>query len=149
MSDTNTICDEVRARYAEDDRLPHPAEVAVAERAGTVLLRGTVRSLRQRQAAVEIARSVRGVRDVTDSLKIDPRDHWEDQELRGTALQALMSRADVPADQIDVTVDRGWLTLKGQVKHQYDSDAAFEAVAEVPRVGGITNEIKVVTAGGH
>lgn len=149
MLDETAICDEIRARYVDDDRLPHPAAVAVSERAGTVLLRGTVRSPHQRQVAVDIAKSVAGVRGVTDELKIDPRDNWRDEEVRGAALQALMTRADVPADQIDATVAGGWLTLKGQVKHQYDSDAAFETVAELPGVGGITNEIKVVTAGGH
>ena len=37
--------------------------------------------------------------------------------------------------------------MKGEVKHQYESNAAFEAVSGVPGVGGITNEIRVVTAG--
>jgi BON domain len=37
----------------------------------------------------------------------------------------------------------GWLTLKGRLKHQYDSDAAFEAVSGLAGVRGITNEIKV------
>jgi hypothetical protein len=32
-------------------------------------------------------------------------------------------------------------------RHQSESDAAFEAVVHVPGVGGITNKIKVVTAG--
>lgn len=43
----------------------------------------------------------------------------------------------------------GVVTLKGQVAHQYHSDAAFDAVFRLPGVGGVTNEIKVVTAGGH
>jgi hypothetical protein len=42
----------------------------------------------------------------------------------------------------------GWLTLSGRLKHQYESNAAFEAVARLPHVGGITNKIQVVTAGG-
>ena len=67
-------------------------------------LRGTVRSFRQRAVAIAIAKSVDGVRAVTDELRIDSRDHWQDEEIRGTALQALMSRVDAPADQIDVTV---------------------------------------------
>jgi osmotically-inducible protein OsmY len=37
-------------------------------------------------------------------------------------------------------------TLKGQVRHQDESDAAFEDVSGLEGVGGITNEIKVVTA---
>jgi osmotically-inducible protein OsmY len=58
-----------------------------------------------------------------------------------------MSNDAVPADRIDVTVANGWLTLKGEVKHQHENDAAFESVSALSGVGGITNEIKVITAG--
>lgn len=149
MPEQSDITDEIRARYFDDDRLPHPAAVAVSEREGAVSLRGTLRSFHQRKAAIDLAKSVGGVRAVTDELKVDPRDHWQDAEIRGAALQALVSTPDVPADQIDATVEAGWVTLKGEVKHQHDSDAAFEAVSGLSGVGGITNEIKVITAGGH
>jgi osmotically-inducible protein OsmY len=46
-----------------------------------------------------------------------------------------------------VNVADRWLTLNGRVKHQSESDAAFEAVSDLPGVGGITNRIVVVTAG--
>jgi osmotically-inducible protein OsmY len=147
MSSESTIIDEIRARYVRDPRLRHPTEVAVSERNGTVTLRGTVSSLRQHQAAVEIAKSVTGVGVVEDQLFVDPRDHWEDEELKGAALQALISTSDALAEKIEVRVTAGWVTLSGQVKHQQDSDAAFEAVSRLPRVGGITNKIRVVTAG--
>jgi osmotically-inducible protein OsmY len=143
------VIDEIRDRYLRDPRIQHPAEVAVTEKAGTVTLRGTVASLHQRRAALEIARSVRGVRAVEDELRIDPRDHYQDDELRGMALQALMSTDEVPIDQINVTVSSGWLTLSGRVKHQSESNAAFETVSKLAGVGGITNKIEVVTAGGH
>ena len=104
-------------------------------------------NFQQRRAAVEIAKSVAGVRDVEDQLSVDLRDRWQDGEVRGAALQALMSNADVPADRVDVHVADGWVTLKGEVKHQSESDAAFETVSGLPGVGGITNEIKVITAG--
>jgi osmotically-inducible protein OsmY len=143
------IVDAIRARYASDRRLHHAAQVAVSERAGTVTLRGTVRSLNQRRVAIDVAKSVPGVRAVHDELIVDPRDHSIDDEIRGAALQALVSSPDVPADTIDVRVADGWLTLSGQVKHQSDSNAAFEAVSGLPRVGGITNKIQVITAGGY
>jgi osmotically-inducible protein OsmY len=149
MLNQNLIGDEIRAKYVRDPRIPHPGEVAVSERAGAVTLRGTVTTPQQRHVAVEIAKSVPGVRDVYDELSVDPRDRWEDAEIRGAALQALMSSPGVPADQIDVKVDDAWLTMKGEVKHQYESDVAFEAVSQVPGVGGITNRITVITAGGH
>jgi osmotically-inducible protein OsmY len=143
------VIDQIRDRYVRDPRIEHPAQVAVTEKAGMVTLRGTVRSLHQRRAAIEIAKSVRGVRAVEDELLVDPRDHYRDDELRGTALQALMSNDEVPIDQINVTVANGWLTLTGRVKRQSESNAAFETVFELPGVGGITNKIEVVTAGGH
>jgi osmotically-inducible protein OsmY len=143
------VVDEIRARYLRDPRIQNPAEVAVLERAGTVTLRGTVRSLHQSRLAADIAKSVSGVRAVENELVIDPRDHWEDGEIRGAALQALMSSPDVPPDAVDVTVANGWLTLRGQVKHQYESDAAFNTVAGLPGIEGMTNRIVVVTAGGH
>jgi osmotically-inducible protein OsmY len=59
-----------------------------------------------------------------------------------------MPISEAPGNQIDVKVGSGWITLKGMVKHQRESNAAFEAVADLPHVGGVKNEIKVITAGG-
>ncbi len=104
-------------------------------------------TIHQRRATVKIARAVPGVLAVEDELWVDPRDRWRDNEMRGAALQALMSNDAVPADRIDVTVSNGWLTLKGEVKHQSENDAANNAVYRLAGVGGITNEIKVISAG--
>jgi len=141
------IIDEIRAKLDTDPQIPHPTEIAISEREGDVTLRGSVGSFHQRQAAVRVAKSVHGVRAVEDQLTVDLRDHWDDDQIRGVALQALMSSDEVPAERVDVKVNAGWLTLKGEVKHQSESDAAFAAVSGVPGVGGITNEIKVITAG--
>ena len=146
MTNVNIIHED-RAKLDKNSHIPHPKEIAISEREGDVTLRGNVGDFRQRKAAVEAAKSVRGVRAVEDQLTVDLRDRWGDGEIRGAALQALMSSDAVPADRVDVKVDAGWLTLKGEVKHQYDSDAAFAAVSSVPGVGGITNVIKVITAG--
>jgi osmotically-inducible protein OsmY len=147
MANDKAIIEGVRAALARDQRLPHPAEVAVSEQEGTVTLRGSVRSLHQRLAAVEVAKSVPGVREVSDELSIDLLDRWEDDELHGAALQALTASDGVPDGRIQVSAAEGWVTLKGTVKQQSESDAAFEAVRRLPGVGGITNEIKVITAG--
>jgi osmotically-inducible protein OsmY len=144
--DDHFIIENIRAALARDPRIVHPAEVAVGSREGAVTLRGTVRSLHQRRTAVEIARSVPGVAAVADELRVDPRDWFRDDETRGAALQALMDDRRVP-DTVDARVSNGWLTLKGEVQRQSDSDAAFAVVSRIPGVGGITNKITVVTAG--
>jgi osmotically-inducible protein OsmY len=147
MSDNGFITGKIRAKLEADERIPHPAEVAISERHGTVVMRGSVGSAHQRHAAVRAAQSVPGVVAVYDELWVDPRDRWEDNELRGVVLQALISSDAVPDDRIDVVVTNGWLTLKGEVKYQYENNAAFEVARELPVVGGISNEIKVITAG--
>ena len=147
MPDDQTIIGDIRTVLDGDSRVDHAREIAISSHSGWVLLRGTVGSPRQRGAAIEIAKSVAGVRNVADELRVDLRDRWEDGELRGVALQALIADASVPADRIEVAVSDGWLTLKGEVKHQAASDAAFAIVSRLPGAGGITNEIRVITAG--
>jgi len=147
MSIDNAMIDEIRVALERDPHLAHPVEVAVTARAGAVTLRGSVDSVRQLGAAVETAKSVPGVRSVANELRVDPRNPRPDNELRGAALQALMSSPVAPDERIEATVADGWLTLTGVVAHQHESDAAFEAVRRLPGVGGITNKIEVITAG--
>jgi osmotically-inducible protein OsmY len=138
--------DNVRSALERDPRILDPIDIAVSADGITVTLRGTVRSIKQRRAAVEDAKSTEGVREVIDDLRVRwlEDDVWDDA-LRGAALQSLIWDAEVPAETIEVEVKDGWVTLKGQVKHQFQSDAAFEDMARIKGVGGITNEIKVIS----
>jgi osmotically-inducible protein OsmY len=147
VSLNTTIEDAVREALVLDPRIDGPEQVAVAVEAGTAILRGTVGGFSQRRAAVADARSVEGVYDVDDQLEVRLLDEArrEDAEIRGIALQILMWDAEVPADRIDVKVDDGWVTLNGEVAFQFESDAAFDDVALLLGVIGITNEIRVVT----
>lgn len=145
MSTGNVLIEEIRIALERDPRMGHATEVAVSEREGRVTLRGTVTSVHQRRTAVAIAKAAHGVRTVDDGLRIDPRDHSRDNEIRGAALQALTD-AGVPA-RVDVDVANAWATLRGEVKHQRESDAAFAAVSAIAGIGGITNRIVVVSAG--
>ena len=139
--------DAVREVLSLDQRIPDPEQVAVSAEAGLVTLRGTVGSFGQRGAAVRDAANVVGVDDVIDELKVRLLDESrrEDADIRGMALQILMWDADVPAELIDVKVDEGWVTLTGDVSYQFESDAAFEDVADMLGVVGVTNSIRVTT----
>ena len=139
--------DAVREVLSLDERIPDPEQVAVSADAGLVTLRGTIGSFGQRRAAVHDAANVVGVDDVIDELKVRLLDESrrEDADIRGMALQILMWDADVPAELIDVKVDEGWVTLTGDVSYQFESDAAFEDVADMLGVVGVTNSIRVTT----
>lgn len=139
--------ENVRSALAGDPRVDHDQAIAVFASAGVVTLRGTVESFKQRHAAVADARAVTGVDAVYDELNLRPLPHDpRDDEIRGTVLQLLIRDPRVPETTIDVAVADSWVTLKGEVRHQHESDAAFEDVAKLEGVGGITNAIKVVTA---
>jgi osmotically-inducible protein OsmY len=131
---------------SSDPRIPHPEEIAIAVEDDAVTLRGTVGSFSQRRAAVKDARKVTGVQYVYDDLSVRVLDAAQrtDAELRGMALQAIAWDTEAPADLLDVRVESGWVTLSGTVSWQYQSDAAYEDVANLFGVIGVTNDIKVV-----
>ena len=128
-----------------DPRIPDSSEIAVAADGGIVTLRGTVESFAQRRAAAQDAGKIEGVYEVEDHLKVNllGADRREDDEIRGVALQSLIWDTEVPSDSIDIKVNDGWITLKGDVGYQFESDAAYDDVASLYGVYGVTNEIKV------
>jgi osmotically-inducible protein OsmY len=128
-----------------DPRISDTAEIAVSADAGVVTLRGTVERFSQRRAAVEDAKKIDGVYEVDDQLKVNliGADRRDDDEIRGVALQALIWDTDVPSDLVDVRVEDGWITLTGDVRYQFESDAAYDDVANLFGVYGVTNKIKV------
>jgi osmotically-inducible protein OsmY len=137
--------DDVRNALADDPRILYVNEIAVDAYGGAVTLRGTVGSFAEQRAAVADARRTRGVSDVFDDLQVRllDRDRREDAEIRGAALQRLIWDPELVADYIDVKVKDGWVTLKGDVDHQFQSDKAFEHAASLNGVTGITNHITV------
>jgi len=143
---SDRIQDDVRNALADDPRIPYVDEIAVDTYGGAVTLRGTVGSFAERRAAVADARRTRGVIDVYDDLRVRllDRDRREDAEIRGAALQRLMWDPELVPDYIDVHVNDGWVTLTGDVDHQFQSDNAFDHVASLYGVTGVTNEITVV-----
>ena len=143
---TNTsLEDAVMDSLDLDPRIPSPVEIAISADGGAVTLRGTVERFNQRRAAVQDARKIDGVYEVDDQLKVSlaGTDRREDDEIRGVALQALIWDTEVPSDTVDVKVDEGWITLKGDVSFQFQSDAAYDDVASLYGVYGVTNEIRV------
>ena len=149
MTITNSKIEaDVRTELAHDPRLPYVDEIAVEAYGGAVTLRGTVGSFAQQRAAVADARRTPGVFDVFDDLQVRllNQDRRKDAEIRGAALQRLMWDPTIPGDYIDAEVRDGWVTLKGEVDHQYQSDAAFDHAASLYGVTGVTNEITVIEA---
>ena len=108
----------------------------------------SVESFSQRRAAAQDANEVDGVYDVDNQLKLSltGADRRDDDEIRGPALQNLIWDVEAPSDLVEVKVDDGWVTLKGNVDYRFESDAAYDDVASLDGVLGVTNEIVVTNA---
>jgi osmotically-inducible protein OsmY len=144
LTDT-PLADAVIATIEADPRIPDSLEIAVAADDGIVTLRGTVERFSQRRAAGQDAKLIDGTYDVDNQLKVNliGADRRDDDEIRGAALQNLVWDVEVPSDFVDVKVHDGWVTLKGNVSYQFESDAAYDDVTGLYGVVGVTNEITV------
>jgi len=116
--------------------------IAVAADDGTVTLRGTVGSFRQKREAQKAAERVFGVVFVENELnvRILNERRREDADVRGDVLQALMLDALVP-DTVDAGVKDGLVMLTGSVSWQYQRDEATFIAGNVLGVLGVENDI--------
>ena len=145
MLKNNPVEGAVLEHLDGDPRITDSTDIAVSADTGIVTLRGTVASFSQRRAAAEVANKIRGVHEVDNQLEVNSpsTDSRDDDEIRGGALQLLIWDTDVPSDSVDVEVEDGWVNLTGTVTFQFQSDAAYDDVASMPGVKGVTNEIIV------
>jgi osmotically-inducible protein OsmY len=145
MLSDNSLEDAVLNSLELDPRIPDSNEIAVSTDDAMVVLRGSVESFGQRRVVAEDARNVEGVYELDNQLKVNliDADRREDDQIRGVALQALIWDSEVPSDSVDVKVQDGWITLNGDVTYQFQSDAAYDDVATLYGVYGVTNEMKV------
>ena len=110
-----------------------------------VTLRGSTDCYARKMTAEETARRVPGVREVVDLVEIlvDGINGWRDIDLFDGAYRALASHYMLAKCRIDVEVDRGWLRLKGRVGNAFERVEAERAIASLPNLRGIRNDIVV------
>jgi osmotically-inducible protein OsmY len=117
--------------------------IGVAVKDGVVTLAGTVPSLWMKQEAEKAAKRVYGVRGVANDIELNLISKRSDSEIARDAVEALENRLLIPSDKIKVTVRRGWVTLEGEVRWQFQRKLAESAVRKLEGVAGITNEIRL------
>ena len=142
--------DELRRQVAAElswDPQVDSEVIEVSADSGTVTLRGTVASLRQKRAGSKAAARVRGVIRVANELqvRIPGGDQRDDDDLRGDVLEALMLDASVPMT-VDAQARDGLVTLTGTAQWHYQREKAESRTAEVPGVACIDNAITLAQA---
>lgn len=121
------------------------AEIGVIVKDGIVSLTGNVESWAEKAAAEQAAQRVSGVKAVANELQIALPSHGArtDADIASAAASALQWHSALPHDVIKISVDQGWITLKGKVDWQYQKVAAENAVRHLLGVRGIVNDVIV------
>ncbi|MFL5658437.1 MAG: BON domain-containing protein [Ktedonobacteraceae bacterium] len=140
--------EQIQADVLEElkwDTRVRPNEIGVAVKDGVVTLTGWVDSYLKKIAAEEAAHRVRGVKAVANDIEVRLPTSSErtDADLAKAALNALEWEAAIPADKLDVTVSKGWVTLKGEVEYGFQKRLAERVVERLSGVKGVTNLIAV------
>ena len=121
------------------------AAIAVRVKDGVVTLTGSVESYSEKLAAERAALRVSGVKAVANDLEVRLPKSSErtDEDIAKAAANALDWTSGIPRDKIKVTVDKGWITLKGAVPFHYQRTAAEDAIRNLWGVKGVINLIEV------
>jgi len=135
---------DVIAELKWDPRVNAP-EIGVAVKDGVVTLTGWVDSYSKRWAGEDAAHRVRGVKAVANEIEVRLPAGAEktDADIAAAAVRALEWDALVPIERLDVTVSKGWVTLKGDVEWQFEKTDAERVVRRLAGVKGVTNLITV------
>ncbi len=118
------------------------AEIGVSAANGVVTLTGTVATYAEKSAVERAAQRVQGVKGIAEeiTIKLSGVHARTDAEIAEAAVSALKWHVWVP-DDIQAIVSKGWVTLKGHVKWEYQRIAARDAVRSMAGVKGVTNDI--------
>jgi osmotically-inducible protein OsmY len=112
---------------------------------GVVTLTGHVGSYAEKIAAERTVQRVKGVRGVAEEIEVrypsEKKNH--DDEIAQRAVQIIDWDATVPSGKVTVKVEKGWVTLSGDVEWQFQRMGAETTVRKLSGVVGVTNLIIV------
>lgn len=120
------------------------SQVSVSTNDGIVTLRGSVPHYYEKTLAESAAQRVGGVRAVADEIEVNLMGSYNrsDEQIAESALTALEWSYAVPKD-IKITIEKGWITLTGQVEWDFQRNAAKDAISQLMGVCGVTNNISI------
>lgn len=122
----------------------HAAEIGVTAKDGIITLMGTVDAYYKKNEAENAAKNVDGVKAVVEEIEVSySNSKKSDEEIAADALKALTDSWNVPEEKIQIKIEKGWVTLEGQVTWNYQKEAAEKSIGHITGVKGVTNHIRI------
>src|SRR6202012_5883171 len=144
MRSDSEIRDDVIDELRWEPRISDPDGIGVAVRDGPVRLTGSVPSYAENLAATEAAERGYGVKAVASDLKVKlPGSPRDDADIATAIAHVLDWNVQIPEGKVQARVQEGWVTLDGEVEHDYQRREVERMVRNVRGVGGGTDNVTV------
>jgi|SRR5450755_3628809 osmotically-inducible protein OsmY len=133
---------DVMAELARDPAVRSPA-VGVAVKDGVVTLNGHLDTFAEKYAVEKALGRLHGIEAIAVELdvQLSPGHKRSDADIATAAEQVLKWNTLVPRGAIRVTVERGWVTLEGEVEWDYQRRSIQRTISPVTGVRGISHRI--------
>lgn len=119
------------------------SQVGVFAKDGIVTLTGRLSSYAEKAIIEDVVWRVGGVKAIALELDValPPGQTRNDTDIAQAVELALQWHVSVPGKNIRVKVEKGWVTLSGEVDWDFQRQAAAEAVRPLSGVRGLSNQI--------
>jgi osmotically-inducible protein OsmY len=120
-------------------------QIGVEVKDGIVTLAGHVNSFSEKWAAERAAQRVSGVKAlaVEIDVKLFGFSNRSDADIARAVENVLQWTTNLPMQRVKILVEKGWITLSGEVEWEYQRLAAANALRDLMGVTGVSNEIAV------
>ena len=144
MSNDLTLRADIQAELEFEPSLT-AAGIGVAVKDGVATLTGHVPSYFEKLAAERATGRVKGIRAIAEELEVRlPFSVKHDDEEIARRASAILEWGTFPSVKADhVKVEKGWVTLTGEVDWQYQKQSATAAIRRLAGVTGVSNLIAI------
>jgi osmotically-inducible protein OsmY len=144
MSDDSHLKQTVLDELKWEPRID-ATHIEVAAKAGIVTLTGHVDSYVEKSAAERAVRRVKDVKAIAEEIEVKLPDNVQhkDEEIASAAIERLAWDSAIPRDAIKTKVEKGWVTLTGQVDWHFQQAAAGDDVRGLWGVVGVSNAVTI------
>ncbi len=123
------------------------AQIGVEVRDGIVTLAGHVNTYAEKWDAGRATQRVPGVKAlaVEMDVKLEGSNNRTDADIARSAENVLQWTTYLLKDAVKIKVEKGWVTLTGEVEWQYQRQAAAAAIRYLMGVSGVSDQITIKT----
>ena len=144
MKTDSQLQKDVMAELAWEPSI-HATQIGVEVKDGVVTLDGTVATYTEKWNAELAAQRVAGVKALAIELKVKLIESGvrTDSDIATSARNVLQWTSAVQSDAVKISVEKGWITLTGQVDWKFQKEAAADAVRFLSGVVGVNDLITI------